>query len=133
MAGASMLAIECQEDRIHKRLETGYLDAQAKDLDDALAIIRRQTESGEPLSVGLLGNAAEILPAPMPRRPRTGRRRWRPLSPSSMCWENSFAEHGQTVLICGQISIDCSRGWKKLSFCYPVSGLSTSVTRLRVS
>jgi urocanate hydratase len=62
MAGASMLAIECQQDRIEKRLETGYLDTQAKDLDHALEIIRQQTESRKALSVGLLGNAAEILP-----------------------------------------------------------------------
>ncbi len=62
MAGASMLAIECQQDRIQKRLETGYLDTQAKNLDHALEIIRQQTESRKALSVGLLGNAAEILP-----------------------------------------------------------------------
>ncbi len=62
MAGASMLAIECQQSRIEKRLETRYLDVQAKDLDDALARISAAVGSGEPVSVGLLGNAAEILP-----------------------------------------------------------------------
>ncbi len=62
MAGASMLAIECQSDRIEKRLETGYLDCRADSLDEALGIIERSVEDGEPVSVGLLGNAAEVLP-----------------------------------------------------------------------
>ncbi len=62
MAGASMLAIECQSDRIEKRLETGYLDCRADTLDEALAIIERSVADGEPVSVGLLGNAAEVLP-----------------------------------------------------------------------
>jgi urocanate hydratase len=59
MAGAHCLAIECQESRIEKRLETRYLDRRASSLDEALEIIRT---AGEPTSVGLLGNAAEILP-----------------------------------------------------------------------
>ncbi len=62
MAGASMLAIECQADRIEKRLETGYLDTKTDDLDDALALIEKSVDDRKPLSVGLLGNAAEILP-----------------------------------------------------------------------
>ena len=62
MAGASMLAIECQADRIEKRLETGYLDTKTDDLDDALALIEKSADDRKPLSVGLLGNAAEILP-----------------------------------------------------------------------
>jgi len=62
MAGASMLAIECQDDRIEKRLETGYLDTRADSLDDAMAIIERSVTDKKPVSVGLLGNAAEILP-----------------------------------------------------------------------
>jgi urocanate hydratase len=62
MAGASMLAIECQQSRIDFRLKTRYLDEQATDLDDALARIARYAASGEARSVGLLGNAAEILP-----------------------------------------------------------------------
>src|ERR1700730_13977639 len=61
MAGASMLAIECQQSRIEMRLSTRYLDRQAKDLDDALAILRDACAHGRPLSVGLLGNAAEVL------------------------------------------------------------------------
>jgi len=62
MAGASMLAIECQSDRIDKRLETGYLDTRTDSLDEALAIIDKSVEDGQAISVGLLGNAAEILP-----------------------------------------------------------------------
>ena len=62
MAGASMLAIECQSDRIDKRLETGYLNRQAETLDDAMAIIEDAVQSQEAVSVGLLGNAAELLP-----------------------------------------------------------------------
>ena len=62
MAGASMLAIECQSDRIDKRLETGYLDRRAETLDDAMAIIEDAIKSGEAVSVGLLGNAAQLLP-----------------------------------------------------------------------
>ena len=62
MAGASMLAIECQADRIEKRLETGYLDTNTDDLDEALALIAKSVADRKPLSVGLLGNAAEILP-----------------------------------------------------------------------
>src|SRR2546421_7445764 len=61
-AGASMLAIECQPSRIEMRLRTGYLDAQAKDLDEALAMIERSCREKKPLSVGVLGNAAEVLP-----------------------------------------------------------------------
>ncbi len=62
MAGASMLAIECQQSRIDMRLKTRYLDEQATDLDDALARIERYCAEGKARSVGLLGNAAEILP-----------------------------------------------------------------------
>ncbi len=62
MAGASMLAIECQASRIDMRLRTRYLDRRAKDLDDALAIIAESCATRKPVSVGLVGNAAEILP-----------------------------------------------------------------------
>jgi len=62
MAGASMLAIECQSSRIDKRLETGYLDTRAESLDEALVLINKSVEERTPLSVGLLGNAAELLP-----------------------------------------------------------------------
>ena len=62
MAGASLLAIECQPSRIEMRLKTGYLDAQAKDLDEALAMMERAGRERKPVSIGLLGNAAEMLP-----------------------------------------------------------------------
>jgi urocanate hydratase len=62
MAGASCLAIECNPASIEFRLRTGYVDVQAKDLDDALAIIEKATKEKKALSIGLLGNAAEILP-----------------------------------------------------------------------
>jgi urocanate hydratase len=62
MAGASCLAIECQASRIEMRLKTRYLDVMAEDLDDALAKIEAAKASGKPVSVGLLANAAEVLP-----------------------------------------------------------------------
>ena len=62
MAGASMLAIECQQDRIQMRLDTGYLDESAATLEEALQIIDKAHGEGRAVSVGLLGNAAEILP-----------------------------------------------------------------------
>ena len=62
MAGASMLAIECQPDRIDMRLRTGYLDTRADSLSEAMQIIERAVQNKEAVSVGLLGNAAEILP-----------------------------------------------------------------------
>jgi urocanate hydratase len=62
MAGASILCIECDPQRIERRLETRYLDRKAETLDEALALMRDACARREPLSVGLLGNAAEILP-----------------------------------------------------------------------
>lgn len=62
MAGACCLAIECQSDRIDKRLQTRYLDKRAETLDDAMKLINEACAKGEAISVGLLGNAAEILP-----------------------------------------------------------------------
>jgi len=62
MAGASMLAIECRPERIAKRLETRYLDRQAASLGEALELLERAHRDGKPLSVGLLGNACEVLP-----------------------------------------------------------------------
>jgi len=62
MAGASCLAIECRPSSIEFRLRTGYLDKQARDLDDALTIIKQATAEKKAVSVGLLGNAAEVLP-----------------------------------------------------------------------
>jgi urocanate hydratase len=62
MAGASCLAVECQPSRIEMRLRTGYLDVMSFDLDEALTIIERSCAEKKPVSVGLLGNAAEIFP-----------------------------------------------------------------------
>ncbi len=62
MAGASCLAVECDETRIDFRLRTGYVDAKAKTLDEALAFIEDATSKGKALSVGLLGNAADVFP-----------------------------------------------------------------------
>ncbi len=62
MAGISLLAVECRRSRIEMRLGTGYLDRQARDLDEALAILRDAAGRRVPVSVGLLGNAAEVVP-----------------------------------------------------------------------
>ena len=62
LAGACSLNIECQQSRIDLRLKTRYLDEQAADIDDALARIKRYTQAGEAKSIGLLGNAVDILP-----------------------------------------------------------------------
>ena len=61
-AGASSLTIECQQSRIDFRLKTRYLDEQAADLDDALARLERYTRERRAVSIGLLGNAADVLP-----------------------------------------------------------------------
>ncbi|KZL15817.1 urocanate hydratase [Pseudovibrio sp. Ad26] len=61
MAGASCLAVECNEDSIDFRLRTKYVDEKAKTLDEALELIERWTAAGEAKSVGLLGNAADIF------------------------------------------------------------------------
>src|SRR5579862_7684868 len=70
MAGASMLAIECQPSRIERRLETRYLDAKANDLDHALALMEESRKTKKAISVGLLGNAAEIFPELLRRNVR---------------------------------------------------------------
>jgi urocanate hydratase len=62
IAGASCLAIECQRSRIEMRLRSGYLDHGCDHIDEALEIIARSCRERKPMSVGLLGNAAEILP-----------------------------------------------------------------------
>jgi urocanate hydratase len=63
MAGASLLAVECDGSRIERRLQTRYLDHQTTSLDEALAIIRQACAEKRAVSVGLLGNCAEVLPA----------------------------------------------------------------------
>ncbi|HLI13990.1 MAG TPA: urocanate hydratase [Alphaproteobacteria bacterium] len=77
MAGASLLAIECQPSRIEKRIQTGYLDRWTKDLDEALDLIADACARRKPLSVGLLGNAGEIVPV-LARRAAAGEARCRP-------------------------------------------------------
>src|SRR6202167_3748666 len=62
MPGASCLAVECQPSRIEMRLRTRYLDRQAANLDEALAMMEQAGRDKKPVSVGLLGNAAEIFP-----------------------------------------------------------------------
>jgi urocanate hydratase len=62
MNGAAILGIEVDESRIDKRLATGYCDRKTHDLDEALGWIREATSARRPLSVGLVGNAATILP-----------------------------------------------------------------------
>ena len=71
MAGASMLAIECDPTRINMRLRTGYLDERANTLDEAYAILQRAETEGRAVSVGLVGNAAEVYPEIL-KRARAG-------------------------------------------------------------
>ena len=72
LAGAVSLNIECQQSSIDFRLRTRYLDKQAKDLDDALALVQHHCARGEAVSIGLLGNAAEILPELVKRAQQGG-------------------------------------------------------------
>ncbi len=62
MNGASFIGVEVDRNRMEKRLETGYLDEIVEDLDEALEIAIDARDRGEPHSVGLVGNAAEVLP-----------------------------------------------------------------------
>lgn len=62
MAGASCIAVECQESRIDFRLKTRYLDVRANTIEEAVALVEKSHAEGKAISVGLLGNAAEILP-----------------------------------------------------------------------
>ena len=62
MAGASCLAVECDSTRIDFRLRTKYLDDRAETLEEALEILERAKTGNRPVSVGLLGNAAEVVP-----------------------------------------------------------------------
>ena len=70
-AGAVSLTVECQQSSIDFRLRTRYLDKQAKDIDEALALVKEHTDKREAVSIGLLGNAAEVLPE-LVRRARAG-------------------------------------------------------------
>lgn len=62
MNGAAFLGVDVDKSKIQKRIITGYLDVVCEDLNEALKIVLRAKEKGEPLSVGLVGNAGEILP-----------------------------------------------------------------------
>ncbi len=62
MAGAAILCVEVDPARIRRRLEAGYLDRSTDSLEEALTLVREAADSSEPLSVGLLGNAAEVVP-----------------------------------------------------------------------
>jgi urocanate hydratase len=62
MCGGTALCVEVDLQRIERRIHTGYLDERAADLDDALARLARAARERRPLSIGLLGNAAEVLP-----------------------------------------------------------------------
>jgi len=62
MAGASCITIECQRSRIEFRLRTRYVDVMAETLDEALALLEQSFQDKKPLSIGLLGNAADLLP-----------------------------------------------------------------------
>jgi urocanate hydratase len=62
MSGASCLAVECRSSRIDMRIRTRYLDRQAGSLDEALAAMEQASRDKKPVSVGTLGNAAEIFP-----------------------------------------------------------------------
>ena len=73
-AGACSLNIECQQASIDFRLRTRYLDEQATDLDDALARIKKYTGEKRAISIGLLGNAAEVLPELVRRAKANGLR-----------------------------------------------------------
>lgn len=61
MAGFSMIAVECDESRIDYRLRTGYVDKKATDLDEALSLLQQSVDNNQPLSIGLLGNAADVF------------------------------------------------------------------------
>ncbi len=71
LAGACVLAVECQEDRIDARMRTRYLDRKTTSLDEALAIIGAALRDKVAISVGLLGNAAEVIPE-LAKRARAG-------------------------------------------------------------
>lgn len=71
LAGACSLNIECQQSSIDFRLRTRYVDKQAKDIDEALAMIAKHTAAKEAVSIALLGNAADVLPE-LVRRAQAG-------------------------------------------------------------
>ncbi|HEY5800525.1 MAG TPA: urocanate hydratase [Burkholderiaceae bacterium] len=71
MVGAVSLTVECQQSSIDFRLRTRYLDKQARDIDHALELVAEHCGKGEAISIGLLGNAADVLPE-LVRRAKAG-------------------------------------------------------------
>jgi urocanate hydratase len=63
MNGGVVICVECDPSRITRRIEFGYLDEQAEDVDDAIRRATAAKDKGQPLSIGLLGNAADVFPA----------------------------------------------------------------------
>ncbi|MCP4710257.1 MAG: urocanate hydratase, partial [Planctomycetes bacterium] len=62
MAGASMICVEVDDTRINRRVKTGYCDIKVKTLDKAIKLIKEHNASKEPISIGLVGNCAEVFP-----------------------------------------------------------------------
>lgn len=62
MAGYCMIAVECDETRIDFRIRTGYVDKKATSVDEAIAQLNEALDKGQAISIGLLGNAAEVFP-----------------------------------------------------------------------
>jgi urocanate hydratase len=62
MNGGVVICVECDQSRISRRIEFGYLDEQAQDTDDAVRRATAARDKGQPLSIGLLGNAADVFP-----------------------------------------------------------------------
>ena len=63
MNGGVIICVDCDQSRITRRIEHGYLDEQARDIDDAIRRAITARNEGRPLSIGLLGNAADVIPA----------------------------------------------------------------------
>jgi urocanate hydratase len=68
MNGGVVICVECDPSRIARRIEHGYLDEQADNIDDAIQRATTAKDQGQPLSIGLLGNAADVFPALLNRR-----------------------------------------------------------------
>jgi len=63
MNGGVVICVDCDQSRITRRIEFGYLDEQADDIDDAILHAVAARNAGKPLSIGLLGNAADVFPS----------------------------------------------------------------------
>ena len=121
--GACSLIVECQQSRIDFRLGNRYLDEQAADLDDALARLERHTRAKKAVSIGLLGNAAEILPE-LVRRARAGGMRpdlvtdqtsahdlvngYLPAGWSVAEWRAAQADEGRHVAVRDAAAVSCA-------------------------